>query len=980
MPFEWGEAWDISSKENNGTVTDAIYSKSSGLNSTGGYTFDGDNDYINIPHSAELDGMAQLTFCIWANTSEKTDFDFPLSKSDADFNPASYGLLFDNAADQKMECAMKNNTHVNTIVLEDAAMSVGTWYHYCCRYNGTTFSMFKDGTEQSTSSITTGTIDVNTGVDIEIGAEYTHAGDDFHGTVDNVRIYNDALTDAEIIALYLNESSKFNTIYYTSYSNLSENTNFTISTDADYVFPDIELWPNSSTKFYSPVLIGNVTLDSLDISADSSAPTLSNFKYFALDSAGTVLGNETAFNFSNLEDIEKMIINFTLSDATGIFGDIIINYTANGTGACALGNNQSSTCYNFAADTWIEFKNETDTTTFSDYGNIGDYINCTYTGTSLQRNYSCTIDEHYNPNVWKHYPLNFSNISWQSGASVRIKKNTIWRVDVDNSNIPIDASEYKLDFRVNATFGQLPDQPLLAWLCNTTYTAFNGTPETSPYCQLVGEKFPADLQDDGTKYRSIFTKNLTQGLGNIGCVLIETDSPTAKYYSMKTYDYLGSASIRTSISTNNGGIYTTLADGYETELNLNWFYNSSDGNATQIVFKVWSNDDGGNNGFSSSQVMTWLAGDLNEPPLVDITVPEIGTNISGIMYINWTTAEPNGDRYTTNITIANATNTTYIAISLGDSISNYTYDTSLLDDGYWNLTVKSTENGTSELYSGNSTHQIQVDNAVPIISFETPTIANGTYELFNEIWANISSSNFQAITIYIWNTTAEVWRNSSSTSTYFANVTGLNYTTYYLNASVNDSAGNINWTETRTIILSTDVTPPNLTVYSPTNTTYENSTIDLSVFAVGSPETYFYSLDNASNVSFTPNTSILNLGWESWHTITISTNDSYGNVEMQNVKFYVGEDTTETEYYYFYAFLFLVIIIVFIIGYQTEDYVINMFGSMVLIVWALAIWQLGYPAGFDDLFLKKSTFLIVLMVGSYFLLTNSYKFLKEGLG
>ena len=38
-------------------------------------------------------------------------------------------------------------------------------------------------------------------------------------------------------------------------------------------------------------------------------------------------------------------------------------------------------------------------------------------------------------------------------------------------------------------------------------------------------------------------------------------------------------------STDSGSTYTQNADGYETELNFNWFYDD-----TEFVFQPWGND------------------------------------------------------------------------------------------------------------------------------------------------------------------------------------------------------------------------------------------------------------------------------------------------------------------------------------------------------------------------------------------------------
>lgn len=534
-----------------------------------------------------------------------------------------------------------------------------------------------------------------------------------------------------------NSLSYTNTITYVA-GEISEIVNWTVTLIDGIYHWFISLWDDEDKNTIS----SNYT-----ITIDTTAPTISNFQFIALNSSKLQIGtDETAFNFSNLEDIEYMNVTFTLTDDSGINGDIKLYLTANGTNACSLGNNQSATCYNYDSDSWIEFQNGTDTSTFRDIGGSaqGDYITCDWTGTSTERNYTCQIDEHYNPNVWKHYPLNFSDMKWQSGTTERIKKNTVWKVELDTANIPLDADYYKVDFRVNASIGLTPTNNLVVYLCNSSYTTGDPSDSIVPECQLVGAKMPSEFQDDGTKFRGIFTSALTSSLGDIKYVLITTDSPLSKYYSMKTYGKLGSTAVRTSISNDDGLTYTNLSN-YETELNINWFYDSISSDLTQTLFKIYSNDTLGNYDNSSIQILSWETGDLNEPPIVDIITPMINFNYSGTFDINWTTAEPNGDSYTTNITLNNGTE--FIVVSnLADSVSTYSFDSSTYDGDY-NLTVESCENTTGDLFCGNDTHLITIDNTNPLIEYVSPTPS--TNQSINSIYVNYTTSDTNDIYSFI---------------------------------------------------------------------------------------------------------------------------------------------------------------------------------------------------------------------------------------
>lgn len=644
-------------------------------------------------------------------------------------------------------------------------------------------------------------------------------------------INNTDYTDTGLHINYTFVEANPDTCWYTNDTNpinvtINCGTNITTTTWSIGLH-NVTIWINDSSNNV------NSSYVNFSVSAvDSTAPAITNFKFIALNSSEGQIGtDEAAFNFTNLEDIEHMNISFLLNDTTGIVGDIKIYFTANGTSACSLGNNQSTTCYNFDSGTWVEFQNNTDTLTFRDVGGSaqGDSISCDYTTIANARNYTCEIDEHYNPNVWKHYPLNFSDMRWQSEINQRIKKNTVWKIELDTLNIPLDADYYKIDFRVNASIGLTPTNEIVIYLCNSTYTVGDPSDSVVPECQLVGGKLPADLTDDGTKCRDIFTNALTSNLGDIKYVLITTDSPASKYYSMKTYGFLGTAAVRTSISNDDGATYTLLADSYETELNINWFYDSTSSNITQILFKIYSNDSLNNDANSSMQIMTWDEGFLNEPPIVDIIVPEINSNNSGTLGINWTTAEPNGDSYTTNITADNGT-TISIVSQLSSSISNSTWDTTAVTDGYWNLTVESCENITSDLFCGNDTHEILIDNTYPTIDIIYPTNTIYIYRTIQDLNYTFTETNPDSC----WYSNDSGVLNSSTVSagTNWTNlpvIVGSNNWTIWCN----DSVDNLNSSNvTFTINAQTDLTYPLFFDLEDDNATLEdsgNATFNVSI-------------------------------------------------------------------------------------------------------------------------------------------------------
>jgi hypothetical protein len=78
----------------------------------------------------------------------------------------------------------------------------GTWYHYVGVYDGATVSAYLNGVQVASAAFAGGAIAAGTGPDISIARDPTYAGDYFIGAIDDVRIYEQALSAAQVLALY----------------------------------------------------------------------------------------------------------------------------------------------------------------------------------------------------------------------------------------------------------------------------------------------------------------------------------------------------------------------------------------------------------------------------------------------------------------------------------------------------------------------------------------------------------------------------------------------------------------------------------------------------------------------------------------------------------------------------------------------------------------------------------------------------------
>ena len=191
---------DSSGYGNNGTLTDpggtattAAHSVSGAPNRGKALSFDGDDDYITIPDDNSLDGTSALTISMWIkpDVSGSGVYRVLLAKRDG---AVHYQLYLDNdeGANQG-NIAYYDSTEFHSTYIP----VVGAWTHIGCTVSGTNLILYADGV--AVLDTTCGALTANT-APLIIG----QTGDTnfFDGSIDDIRIYNYALTPAQILHSY----------------------------------------------------------------------------------------------------------------------------------------------------------------------------------------------------------------------------------------------------------------------------------------------------------------------------------------------------------------------------------------------------------------------------------------------------------------------------------------------------------------------------------------------------------------------------------------------------------------------------------------------------------------------------------------------------------------------------------------------------------------------------------------------------------
>lgn len=199
------KVFDLSGNQNTGTITNAIW-VSGKFGSC--LSFDGNGDYVQIPHSSPLDNMQNISFGCWSYTSLITVENFLMEK---DSN--IYGIHLYNfagvAATLGCLIATDNNTWASHTG-KSGGVPYNAWVHLFCTYDGSKIRGYVNGVEQTlTNNSITGDVKTDSGGNLYL-ATWEYLDYCYDGEIDNIMIYNRALSAAEVLQLYREPFCLFN--------------------------------------------------------------------------------------------------------------------------------------------------------------------------------------------------------------------------------------------------------------------------------------------------------------------------------------------------------------------------------------------------------------------------------------------------------------------------------------------------------------------------------------------------------------------------------------------------------------------------------------------------------------------------------------------------------------------------------------------------------------------------------------------------
>ena len=179
---------DASGKGINGTVANTTWS--SGRFGKALY-FNGTDSIVSAPYNSALDLTNNITMSVWYKKDVGSGTNkWLLHKATVN---TSYAMFIEGGLKMRLE----HPSMQDCLVTEP---SEGVWHHAVSTYDGANMKVYVDGVLKNTCAAT-GNINL-TGGGIEIGMFSSPGYYPFKGLIDEVRIYNRALTASEILDLY----------------------------------------------------------------------------------------------------------------------------------------------------------------------------------------------------------------------------------------------------------------------------------------------------------------------------------------------------------------------------------------------------------------------------------------------------------------------------------------------------------------------------------------------------------------------------------------------------------------------------------------------------------------------------------------------------------------------------------------------------------------------------------------------------------
>ncbi len=346
MPFDGnisnatGQLKDYSGYGNNATLgngtsgTEPTYNSTGGFDGKGAYEFDGANDHILIPdqdeHSINTTKGFTVEAWVYPTNMDNDNREYIVAKVNSGGGNAEWqlqeGSEVDHSGNNPSFVVYHTGDFPYLFAESSIAMSNNNWYHLVGVYEpGDTVKIYVNGVLRGSNSTTIGTMTGNTDTQLEIGARViATANEIWEGTIDEVRIYQIALSAEQILAHYNNQ------------------TDLIVSNETTYD----QTWqvcatPNDNTADGATVCSNSLTIQGINITLNSSSAT--NYTNENLTAnVGGLFGDDKVFYNWSKDGSAFAVLNMPMDGGALASGGKVRDY-AGGNNGTVVGATYNST-------------------------------------------------------------------------------------------------------------------------------------------------------------------------------------------------------------------------------------------------------------------------------------------------------------------------------------------------------------------------------------------------------------------------------------------------------------------------------------------------------------------------------------------------------------------------------------------------------------------------------------------------------------
>jgi hypothetical protein len=164
------------------------------------FQFNGLNQVVEIPASPVVDPTNSLTLETWVNLSGYSGNDSTvIAGSDCSFCIQQYALSMSQVSGHWVFRAQLGNGGGYVLATGSTAAQTNTWYHVAMTYDGTTLKLYVNGVSDASAAAVNAM--TPTTQSFSIGGLPSGPWD-FAGRIDELSLYNRALTSSEVLGIY----------------------------------------------------------------------------------------------------------------------------------------------------------------------------------------------------------------------------------------------------------------------------------------------------------------------------------------------------------------------------------------------------------------------------------------------------------------------------------------------------------------------------------------------------------------------------------------------------------------------------------------------------------------------------------------------------------------------------------------------------------------------------------------------------------